>query len=45
MPAIATTPTRGFETAIRAPARAYVYVQALDAKGRALARSTVQQVQ
>ena len=44
MPAIATTLKRGFETAIRAPARAYVWVQALDAKGHPLAHTPVQPV-
>jgi hypothetical protein len=44
MPAVATAPKRGFETAIVAPARAYVVVQALDAKGHVLRRSIVQQV-
>jgi hypothetical protein len=41
LPAIATAPKRGFETALTAPARAYVSVQALDAKGRPLGRSSV----
>ncbi len=45
MPAVATASKGGFETAIRAPARAYVAVQALDAKGHVLRRSTVQHVQ
>jgi hypothetical protein len=44
MPAVATAPKRGFETAIRAPARAYIAVEALDAKGHPLRRSSVQQV-
>jgi hypothetical protein len=44
MPAIATTAKRGFETAITAPARAYLYVQALDAKGHVLGRTPVQKV-
>ena len=44
MPAVASTLKRGFETAIRAPARAYVYVQALDAKRHVLARTPVQPV-
>jgi hypothetical protein len=44
MPAVATSPNGGFETAIRAPARVYVSVEALDAKGHPLARSTVQSV-
>jgi arylsulfotransferase ASST len=44
MPAVATASKRGFETAINAPARAYVAVQALDAKGHVLRRSTVQHV-
>jgi hypothetical protein len=35
---------QGFETVIRAPATAYVAVEALGAKGRPLARSAVQQV-
>jgi arylsulfotransferase ASST len=41
MPAVATAPKRGFETAINARARPYVAVQALDAKGHPLARSPV----
>jgi hypothetical protein len=45
MPAVATGSKRGFETAIRAPARAYVAAQALDAKGHVLRRSAVQRVQ
>jgi Arylsulfotransferase (ASST) len=44
MPAVATASKRGFETAIKAPARPYVYVQALDSGGHVLSRSTVQQV-
>jgi hypothetical protein len=44
MPAIATTLKRGFETAIIAPRRAYVWVQALDAKGHPLGHSALQQV-
>jgi hypothetical protein len=44
MPAVATAPKRGFETAIVARARAYIAVQALDAKGHVLRRSNVQQV-
>jgi Arylsulfotransferase (ASST) len=44
MPAVATTLKSGFETAIKAPARKYVYVQALGAKGRVLARSSPQPV-
>ena len=44
MPAVATATKRGFETAITAPARPYVAVQALDAKGHVLSRSPVQQV-
>jgi Arylsulfotransferase (ASST) len=44
LPALATTLKRGFETAIVAPARAYVAVEALDAKGRPLVRSGVQAV-
>jgi hypothetical protein len=42
MPAVATALKAGFETAINARAWPYVAVQALDAKGRALARSPVQ---
>jgi hypothetical protein len=42
LPAVATAPKRGFETAINASARPYVAVEALDAKGRPLARSAVQ---
>jgi len=45
MPAVATASKRGFETAIKAPARAYVAVQALDADGHVLRRSAVQHVQ
>jgi hypothetical protein len=41
MPAVATAPKAGFETAIKARALPYVAVQALDAKGHALARSPV----
>ena len=44
MPAVATALKRGFETAINARARRYVAVEALDAKGHALARAAVQQV-
>jgi len=44
LPAVATAPKRGFETAITAPARAYVAVQALDAKGHPLERSAVEKV-
>ncbi len=44
MPAEATALKRGFETAINARARRYVAVEALDAKGHALARAAVQQV-
>ena len=44
LPAVATAPRRGFETTIKAPARAYVAVQALDAKGHPLGRSAVEQV-
>jgi hypothetical protein len=44
LPAVATAPKRGFETAINAPARRYVAVQALDAKGHTLARTAVQHV-
>jgi hypothetical protein len=42
MPAVATTLKRGFETTINARARPYVAVEALDAKGHALARSPIQ---
>ncbi len=42
MPAVATAPKRGFETAINAKAWPYVAVQPLDAKGHPLARSAVQ---
>jgi Arylsulfotransferase (ASST) len=42
MPAVATAPKRGFETAITARAWPFVAVEALDAKGRPLARSAVQ---
>ncbi|HJS96551.1 MAG TPA: arylsulfotransferase family protein [Solirubrobacteraceae bacterium] len=42
MPAVATAPKHGFETAINARAWRYVAVEALDAKGHALARSPVQ---
>jgi Arylsulfotransferase (ASST) len=44
LPAVATAPKRGFETAINAPAWPYVAVEALDAKGRSLARSPVDHV-
>jgi hypothetical protein len=44
MPAVATTSNRGFETAINTPARAYVAVEALDAKGHPIRRSIVEQV-
>ncbi|HUA49828.1 MAG TPA: arylsulfotransferase family protein [Solirubrobacteraceae bacterium] len=44
MPAVATAAKRGFETAVTAPARPYVYVQALDAKNHVLAQSAVQSV-
>jgi Arylsulfotransferase (ASST) len=44
LPAVATTANQGFETVIRAPTRAYVSVQALDAKGHPLSRSPVVQV-
>ena len=44
LPAVATRLTGGFETAIRAPARPYLAVQALDARGHPLVRSPVQQV-
>jgi hypothetical protein len=42
MPAVATTLKRGFETAINARSLPYVAVEALDAKGHSLARSSVQ---
>jgi hypothetical protein len=42
MPAVATAAKRGFETAITARAWPFVAVEALDAKGRLLARSPVQ---
>jgi hypothetical protein len=42
MPAVATASKRGFETAINARAWPYVAVEALDAKGHALARAPVQ---
>jgi Arylsulfotransferase (ASST) len=41
---VATAPKRGFETAIRARARKYVAVQALDAKGHPLGWSSVARV-
>jgi hypothetical protein len=44
LPAVATAPKRGFETAINAGARAYVAVEALDGKGHPLARSAVEKV-
>jgi Arylsulfotransferase (ASST) len=44
MPAVATALKRGFETTIKAPARPYVYVQALDSKGHVLSHSAVQTV-
>ena len=44
MPAVATTSKRGFETAIKAPARQYISVQALDSKGHQLARTATQSV-
>jgi hypothetical protein len=44
LPAVATAPKRGFETAINARAWPYVQVEALDAKGRPLARSPVDHV-
>jgi Arylsulfotransferase (ASST) len=44
MPAVASTAKRGFETAIKAPARQYVSVEALDAKGHQLARTATQSV-
>ena len=44
LPAVATTANQGFETAITAPARGYVAVEALGAKGRPLSRSPVVQV-
>ena len=44
MPAVATAKKKGFETAIKAPARSYISVQALDSKGRSLARTATQSV-
>ncbi len=44
LPAVATAAKRGFETAIKAPARKYVAVQALGAKGHGLSRTSVQPV-
>jgi hypothetical protein len=44
MPAVATAAKKGFETAIKAPARGYVSVEALDAKGHKLARTATQSV-
>jgi hypothetical protein len=44
MPAVATASKRGFETAIKAPARPYLYVQALDAKGHVLSHTATQSV-
>jgi hypothetical protein len=44
LPAVATAPKRGFETAINARASAYVAVEALDGKGHTLARAPVQHV-
>ena len=44
MPAMATKLKQGFETAITAPARPYVWVQALDAKGHPIGRTAVQTV-
>ncbi len=44
LPAVATAPKRGFETAINARSWPYVAVAALNAKGRPLARSPVQHV-
>ncbi|MBV8999360.1 MAG: aryl-sulfate sulfotransferase, partial [Solirubrobacterales bacterium] len=44
LPAVATAPKRGFETAITAPARGYIAVAALDARGHTLARTPVQKV-
>jgi hypothetical protein len=41
---VATAPRRAFETAIKARARPYVAVRALDAKGRTLGWSSVSQV-
>lgn len=44
MPTVAEAPKRGFETAIKAPARKFVYVQALGAKGRPLSQSATEPV-
>jgi len=44
MPAVATAPKHGFETAIKAPAHKFVYVQALGAKGRPLSQSATEPV-
>ena len=44
MPAVASAAKAGFETAITAPDRPYVYVQALDSHGHVLGRSAVQNV-
>ena len=44
MPAVATAKKKGFETAIKAPARQYVSVQALDNHGHSLARTATQSV-
>jgi hypothetical protein len=44
MPAVATAKKKGFETAIKAPARQYVSVQALDNHGHSLARTRTQSV-
>ena len=44
MPAVATATKRGFETAIKAPARPYVAVQALDFKNHVLSRTAAQSV-
>lgn len=44
MPAVATAARKGFETAIKAPARGFVSVEALDSKGHKLARTATQSV-
>ena len=44
LPAVASAPKRGFETAITARARGYIAVAALDARGHTLARTPVQKV-
>jgi Arylsulfotransferase (ASST) len=44
MPAVSTARKTGFETAIKAPARQYISVEALDAKGHQLARTATQSV-